>query len=156
MAALRWPGGDNVSGGLCSRVTRTRGGWWPEEGVGEEAGTADGRALLRPGKRRGKGIKWVLLGEARLVVRGNRKRSYGGGDRLVVMMAGQGERERSRASTSVDVGKKRGPRRIFIGGERSARRRGGEEGHGDGGVEKRTTAPTLSSHWTIVSVRHKG
>uniref|UniRef100_A0A0D9ZUS2 Uncharacterized protein n=1 Tax=Oryza glumipatula TaxID=40148 RepID=A0A0D9ZUS2_9ORYZ len=89
--ALRWPGGGNVGGELCSQAWRIQGGRWSAGGMREEAGTADGRARFWPakgggwlgcfgrGKEREVG-KWIRLVEAELVVRGFGQRSSGEGD----------------------------------------------------------------------------
>uniref|UniRef100_A0A0E0MMJ8 Uncharacterized protein n=1 Tax=Oryza punctata TaxID=4537 RepID=A0A0E0MMJ8_ORYPU len=69
---LRWLGIGNVSGGLCSRVTRIRGVWWQVKGERERVGTADGGARFRPamvvtvvacfeGEMKGELVKWDLL-----------------------------------------------------------------------------------------------
>uniref|UniRef100_A0A0E0DBE8 Uncharacterized protein n=1 Tax=Oryza meridionalis TaxID=40149 RepID=A0A0E0DBE8_9ORYZ len=48
VATLRWPGGGNAGVGLCSRATLNQGSGRPAKETREEAGTADGRAQLRP------------------------------------------------------------------------------------------------------------
>uniref|UniRef100_A0A0D3F3X9 Uncharacterized protein n=1 Tax=Oryza barthii TaxID=65489 RepID=A0A0D3F3X9_9ORYZ len=121
---LRWWNGLNGGGQVCSRATRTRGSGRPAKELGEEAGTATAGAWLGQfgrwrwwlssrWKRWGKGEKWILLDEARLVVRGNWKRSYRGGDRVVVAVAGHGKER------GIELYAERGGReedgRLFIG-----------------------------------------
>ncbi len=66
---------------------------------------------------KGKGEKWNHLGETELVAQGLGLRNSGEGDLPVALMAGHG-RERESLRSSVCVGRKREPRRPFIGGER--------------------------------------
>lgn len=39
---------------------------------------------------------------------------------------------------------------------KSVRTGEGEEGHGNGGVEKKSTAPALSADWPVMAVRSRG
>uniref|UniRef100_A0A0E0NX30 Uncharacterized protein n=1 Tax=Oryza rufipogon TaxID=4529 RepID=A0A0E0NX30_ORYRU len=43
-----WLGGGDVGGGMCSRATRIRGGWWLAKGKREMAGTAMAKSLPWP------------------------------------------------------------------------------------------------------------
>ena len=84
-AAKRVPeGGAPRKGGGRQREC----GMWPEQSV-EELSSGDKKRwwwwLVSEGGKEGKMVKWALLGEARLVVRGNWKSCYGGGDRPVTL-----------------------------------------------------------------------
>uniref|UniRef100_A0A0E0R301 DUF834 domain-containing protein n=1 Tax=Oryza rufipogon TaxID=4529 RepID=A0A0E0R301_ORYRU len=75
-SVLRWKGNDGVGGGVCSRVTRNRGGWWKAKGVREMAGTAQEIAQLRPAWM----VAVVHLGEASPMAQKFGQRSSGEGD----------------------------------------------------------------------------